>query len=96
LAIARSDTQPSEPDRLAAGEEVAGGVEVVEQREVLVDGLDPEVARVVRRVDVDRLPVDHDLAVVGPHDAGEHLDQGRLAGAVVAKQRQHLAAAQIE
>ena len=60
-------------------------VQVVAQREVLVDGLDPERPRRRGASDVHRLPSTSDLAVVGAGCAGQHLDQRRLAGAVVAE-----------
>jgi hypothetical protein len=46
-------------------------------------------------VEVDRLAVDRDRALVGPMDAGQALDQRRLAGAVVADDRGDLARAAI-
>ena len=54
----------------------------------------PSSRALVRRVDPHRFAVEPDLAAVGLLDAGEHLDQRRLAGAVVAEQREHLALAQ--
>ena len=39
---------------------------------------------------------DADLALVGGIDAGEHLDQRRLAGAVVAEQPEHLAGGEVD
>ena len=45
---------------------------------------------------IDRLAVDPDLAGVGDHRARQALDQGRLAGAVVADDGQHLARVQVE
>ena len=36
-----------------------------------------------RRADDDRLPVEHDRPAVRPLDAGEDLDEGRLAGSVL-------------
>src|SRR5919206_150926 len=47
-------------------------------------------ARVARVVDRDRLPLEQDLAAVDGVDAGDALDQRRLAGTVVADQRGHL------
>src|SRR3954452_12937241 len=44
-----------------------------------------------RRVQVDRPPLDPDLALVGPDDAGDDLHQGRLAGPVLAHERVHRA-----
>ena len=48
--------------RLAAEVHVLDDVEVVAQREVLVDDLDPELGGVLRAVDRDRLAVEDDLA----------------------------------
>ena len=75
---------------LAAEEHVGAGVELGREREVLVDGLDPQAARVERRVQLDRLALEEDLAGVGLVDAGQRLDQRRLAGAVVADERDDL------
>ena len=82
--------------RLAAEVHVLDDVEVVAQREILVDDLDPELRRVLRAVDRDRLAVEEDLAAVGVVDAGDALDQRRLAGAVVADERHHLACSHLE
>ena len=88
--------QPDRPGELAAGVEVVGGPEVVEEREVLVDGLDAECARIGRRVDRDRHAVHLDRPAVEPVDAAQALDQGRLARAVVAEKREHLAVVDVE
>ncbi len=45
---------------------------------------------------IDRPAVQVDLAALGRIDAREDLDQGRLAGAVLAEQRVHLAALDLE
>ena len=42
------------------------------------------------------LPLIEDLALVGPVEAVEDVHQRRLAGAVLAEQRVHLAAAEVE
>ena len=76
---------------LAAEEHVLGDVEVVGQGEVLVDELDPERGGRAGVVDRDRLALEEDLAAVDGVDAGEALDQRRLAGAVVADERGDLA-----
>ena len=60
------------------------------QRQVLVDGLDPQPARVERGVDLDRLALEEDLAGVGLVHACQRLDEGRLAGAVVSDERDDL------
>ena len=81
---------------LAAEEHVLDDVEVVGQREVLVDDLDAEVGRVLRAVDRDGLAVEEDLALVDRVDAGDALDQRRLAGAVVADEGHDLAGRDVE
>ena len=83
-------------DALPAQEHVRDDVEVVREREVLVHDLDPELGGVARAVDVHVLTLEADLALVERVDPGDGLDQGRLAGAVVADQRHDLAAANLE
>ena len=76
---------------LLAEEEVGDDVEVLAKREVLVDGRDPEFRRGLRRVELDTLPPERRLAVVRRLHARDRLDQGRLAGAVVAQEAHDLA-----
>ncbi len=73
--------------QLAAEEHVLDDVEVVAQGEVLVDDLDAEGGGGPRSVDGDRLVLEGDLPAVDGVDAGDALDQRRLAGTVVAHQR---------
>jgi hypothetical protein len=75
---------------------VLDDVEVVAEREILVHDLDPEPSRVLRAVDAHDLTVEEDLAAVDRVDARDGLDQRRLAGAVVADERHHLAVADLE
>ena len=65
------------------------------EREILVDGVDPERPRVVDGAERHLLAVDEDPAPVGPQEAGQDLDQRRLAGAVVADEAEHLALGQV-
>ena len=89
--------EPLEPVAgLAAEVHVLDDVEVVAEREILVDDLDPELRRVLRAVDVDRVAVEHDLAAVRCMDAGDALDQRRLAGAVVADEGHDLTGPDLE
>src|SRR3954463_618003 len=81
--------QPAARD-LAAEEEVCRRVELGREREVLVDGLDPERARLERRADRHLAALEEDLARVRRLHAGERLDERRLAGAVVAAERHDL------
>ena len=83
------------PD-LAAQVHVLHDVEVVAEREILVDDLDPELRRVLRTVDRDGLAVEEDLAGVVAVDPGDALDERRLAGAVVTDERHDLAGAHLE
>ena len=74
-----------------AEEHVLHDVQVVAQREVLVDGGDAEVGGVLRAVQVDRAALPEDLAVIRLPDAGDRLDQRALARPVVTDERGHLA-----
>ena len=89
--------QPADEVVLLAPEvHVLDDVEVVAEREILVDDLDPELRRVLRPADRDPLAVEPGLALVDRVDPGDALDQRRLAGAVVADERHHLARAHLE
>ena len=96
LEHAQRAWHPGGPGDLAPGEEVVGRPQVVEEREILVDGLDAELARVRRGVDRHLLAVHADHTAVEAVDAVQALDQRRLAGAVVAEQRHHLASEDVE
>ena len=88
--------QPARPGQLAAGVEVRGRIEVVEQRQVLVDGLDA-AARAHRRASDRHRPAVHlDGAVIQAVHAADALDERGLAGAVVAEDGEHLAAVDLE
>ena len=67
-----------------------------DQHEVLVHHADAGVDRVPGRTDPQRPPAQQDLARVGLGQPVEHVHQRALAGAVLAQQRQHLAAAHRE
>ena len=79
------------PRRLAAEEEVARDAHHRDHAEILEHGRNAQRLRVARVAEGDRLAVDEDLTRARPVDAGQHLDQRRLAGAVVAEQAMHLA-----
>jgi hypothetical protein len=64
-----------------------------DERRVLVDHSDPERDRALRRIDLHLDPVEADPPVVGLEHPGEDAHQRRLAGAVLAEQAVHLAAA---
>src|SRR5581483_11147967 len=78
------------PARLAADEDVLGDGDVRGEGELLVDRDDAEALRRVRIGERHRLPVKDDLAPVRALRAGEDLEEGRLAGAVLAEERVYL------
>ena len=93
----RQPAERADPARqLAVQEHVVRDRERRDQREILVDGVDPERARVVDRAEVHLLAVDEDPAGVGPVEPAQDLDQRRLAGAVVADQAEALSLAEAE
>ena len=84
------------PRQLAAHEEIGDDVDVGAEREVLVDGLDAGRLRLGRRGEVALDAVEDDAPGARRHAAGDDLDQRRLAGAVVAEERDDLAAIDVE
>jgi hypothetical protein len=93
----RDLVQPAEAGGgLAPEVHVLHHVEVVGEREVLIDDLDPEPRGVLGPVHLHHFPVEDDLALVDRMDAGDALDQRRLARAVVAHQRHDLARRHVE
>ena len=76
--------------------EVFGDGQVRKQRRLLVDGGDPERARERRRHVWHDAPGHGERAGIGLLGAGHDLDQRRLAGAVLADERVHLARLQVE
>ena len=79
-------------ERLAAEEQIARDRELRDQRRILVDRLDAERDRVGRAADVDLLPRTMMSPLVARTAPDEHLDQRRLARAVVAEQPDDLLA----
>src|SRR3954469_554957 len=75
---------------------VARRVDVVGQRQRLIDGLDAESLGVARAPDFHFLAIDQNVAGVGLIGAGKDLDQRRLAGAVMAEQSHHFAGEKID
>ena len=92
----RSTTSPA-MQRLAPEEDVGGDAELRDEVQLLVDDGDarPPRRRGRWRSATGRA-VDPDLAVIVGVHAGEDLHQRRLAGAVLAHQRVHLAGAEVE
>src|SRR5690606_4570149 len=64
---------------------------IVEQSEVLVDGLDTRAPSRGRRVDRCRLAIEQDFTFIKSMHAADAFDQGRLAGTIVTKQRENFA-----
>ena len=95
-APSSSSSSTTAAAEFATEEEVVHDVEVVAEREVLVDDLDAEGVGLLRVVHGDRLALEAVLAGVEGVDAGDALDQGALAGAVVPDQRGHLAGVDVE
>jgi len=86
----------AETGDLAAKEQAFGDGQVVGEVEFLVDEHDAErFGRAVRRQD-DRLAVEQDGAGACLFEARQDLDQRRLARAVLAHQRMHLARKHVE
>jgi hypothetical protein len=72
-------------------EYVGDRVEMWGNREVLINSLDPVSSCFVWRREPHRLSTEHDLAAFQRQHACQHVDQCRLAGAIVADQRDDLA-----
>ena len=82
--------------RRMAEEDVLGDGEFGKEQQLLIDGRDPGALGFLGRGEARRAPVDQDLAGVRLIDAGDDLDQRRLARAVLAEQRVNLAGADVE
>ena len=82
--------------RLHPEDDVLGHGHHRDEHEVLVHHPDPGLDRIAGRAEADRLPVQEDLAGVVLEEPVEDGHQRRLAGAVLAEQRVHLAPAQVE
>jgi hypothetical protein len=66
------------------------------QAQLLCDQCDAALLRLAGRGDRTRLARDGDVAAVGAIDAGQELDQGALAGAVLAADRTNFARRDVE
>ena len=82
--------------QLAAEVHVLRRRQVRGEGQVLEDGLDAHVAGDARRAEVDLCPVEQDRAGVEGEVARQRLDQGGLAGAVVADQGDDLTGMDVE
>ena len=83
-------------DRLHAEQEVLRDVEVGNRHQLLVDHRDALGQRGVGRREAHRLAAPLDGAAVRLIEPGQHLHQCRLAGAIFAHQRVHLAGVEID
>src|SRR4051794_17852880 len=83
-------TRDAEPGALTAEEDVVRDAQSGDQVELLVDGRDPQRHRGLRAGEGRFPPAPGDGAGVGLVRSGEHLDEGGLAGAVLAEQAVHL------
>ena len=80
----------AEPSRLTSEEHVLGDREVGAEVDLLVDRADPRGLALGRAGEPVLLAVDLEGSGVDGVDAGQRLDQRRLAGAVLAHERVHL------
>ena len=87
---------PSGVDRLAAGIDVLGHAQRAHQAALLVDHGDTGVGGALLVEARDRHAVELDRAAVRLVDAGDEVHERGLAGAVLADQRVHLAAPDLE
>ena len=85
--IAPQSTVPKRGAEVAAGEDVLGDGQILEDRRLLVHGDDAQPVCGLRVGDPPRRALDRDLALVGLDDPGQDLDERRLAGAVLADER---------
>ena len=81
--------------RLAAQEQVAGDAQLGDQVDLLVDGADARQLRVPGTREPGRCALEAQLARIGLVDPGHDLDERRLACAVLAHERMHLAGMQV-
>jgi hypothetical protein len=88
--------QDSRVHRLVCQDDVLGHRHDGDQHEVLVHHSDPTLDRGLGRADLDGLTVHQDLALVGRIEAVEDAHERRLPGAVLAEERVHLAAPEVE
>ena len=82
--------------QFAAHEEVARHRHQRRERQILIDRADAHIRRITRRAERDQSAVNPNLARCRRVDAGENLDQCRLAGPVVAEERMDFAGINLE
>src|ERR1700757_4330873 len=79
-------SQEAWPEKFAAQENVRGGVQVRCESQVLIDGLDPGGAGVLRSIETHDLTIYQDLSLVRAISSGEDPDKGAFPGAVITDQ----------
>ena len=84
--IALRSIRPDAVGRLAAHEDVLGHRQIGEERRLLVDDRDARGLRLRGAGEVDRLAVEQEVARIAAVEAGDDLDERRLARAVLADQ----------
>ena len=94
--ISPQSSRPIPSLRRVAEEDVLGDGQLGKEQQLLVDGGDAAGRGVARGDRLQRLVADVDGAAVRRVGAGDDLDQRRLAGAVLAEQRVHLAGLHVE
>ena len=81
---------------LATQGDVFGHRETVHQTKVLIHHPDAGLKSLMRRMEVDNLPVDDDVPTIGTIEAGENRAESGLAGSILAEQGMNLTPLQIE
>lgn len=84
------DAEAAIEQRLAPEKDVLRHAHLGHQVELLVDGADPELLRVVRTADMHRRALEQNLARIGRINAGKHFDKRGLARPIFAQQHVHL------
>ena len=82
--------------QFAVQKHVVVDAQPVDERQILVDAFDAERPRLVDRAELHRLAINENLPRIRLVVAGQDLDQGRFAGAVVAENTERLAAPDAE
>src|SRR5262249_2579653 len=96
LQLHRVLVEQAAAQALPAQEHVLDDVQVVGQRQILVDGLDPQRGGVPGAPNVYRSPLEVDLTMVRLVHAGDAAGEHRLPGTVVPTQTGHLARRQVQ
>jgi hypothetical protein len=91
LHLKASEVPPKALEQLPPQEEVGDRVQVVTQRQILVDSRYSEIGRAPGTSDGAGTSLEEELPRIGLVDAGDDLDERGLAGPVVAHQGHDLA-----